>query len=119
MVLARHSDADYLDIRKAHSRAGANTMLSENVPVPNINRPFLTITQMIKFVVSSAAESELSGLFIFAKEMLPLHQNLIEMGWPQLKTPIQCNNSTAIGVANETIIPQKTKSIDMQFHWIH
>ena len=39
--------------------------------------------------------------------MVPLHQALIEMGWPQPRSPIQCDNSTAIGVANETIIPQK------------
>ena len=50
--------------------------------------------------------------------MFPLRQSLIEMGWPQPQSPIQYDNSTAIGVANETIIPRKTKSMDMQFHWL-
>ena len=40
------------------------------------------------------------------------------MGWPQPKTPIQCKNPTAVGVANKTIIPHKTKSMDMNFHWL-
>ena len=40
------------------------------------------------------------------------------MGWPQPPTPIQCDNSTAVGVANETTIPRKTKSMDMNFHWL-
>ena len=48
--------------------------------------------------------------------MVPLSQTLMAMGWPQPKMPIQCDNYTAIGVANETTIPKKTKSMDMQFH---
>eukprot|EP00804_Cyclotella_cryptica_P009687 CCRYP_011212-RA/>CCRYP_011212-RA protein AED:0.35 eAED:0.22 QI:0/-1/0/1/-1/1/1/0/467 len=43
-------------------------MCSENDPVPSHNGPVLTITQIIKFVTSSAAESELAALFICAKE---------------------------------------------------
>ena len=93
-------------------------MLSEDVPVPKYNGPVLTIAKIIKCVMSSAAEAELAGLYICAKEMVPLRQSLIEMGWPQLRSPIQCDNSTVIGFANETIIPHKTKSMDMQFHWI-
>ena len=93
-------------------------MLSEDVPDPAYNGPFLTVAQIIKKIMSSAAEAELAGLFICAKEMVPLRQSLKEMGWPQPKSPIQCNNSPAVGVSNETIIPRKTKSMDMQFHWL-
>jgi hypothetical protein len=41
--------------------------------------------QIIKFVASSAAEAELAGLYICAKEMVPLRDSLVEMGWPQPK----------------------------------
>ena len=68
--------------------------------------------------MSSAAEAELAGLYIYAKEMVTLCQSLVEMGWPQPRLPIQCDKSTEIGVANETIIPRKTKSMDMQFQWL-
>ena len=66
----------------------------------------------------SAVEAELAGLYICTKEIVPLRQTLAKMGWSQPKSPIQCDNSTAVGVANETIIPRKTKSMDMQFHWL-
>ena len=118
MILAAHSDAAYLNVSKARSRAGAHVMLSEDVPVPAYNGPVLTVAQIIKNVMSSAAEAELAGLYICAKEMVPLRQTLAKMGWPQPKSPIQCDNSAAVGVANETIIPRKTKSMDMQFHWL-
>ena len=68
--------------------------------------------------MSSAAESELAGLYICAKEMVPLRQALSEMGWPQPISPIQCDNSTAVGISNKNIIPHKTKSMGMQFHWL-
>jgi hypothetical protein len=32
--------------------------------------------------------------------MIPHHQTLIDMGWPQPKSPIQTDNSTAAGVVN-------------------
>ena len=118
MVLASHSDAAYRNVTKALSRAGAHVMLSEEVPSPAYNGPVLTFAQIIKNVMSSAAEAELTGLFICAKEMVPLRQSLTEMGWTQPKSPIQCDNSTAVGVANETIIPRKTTSVNMQFHWL-
>ena len=76
-------------------------MLSENNPVPSINGPVLTIAQIIKNVMSSTAEAELSGLFICAKDMIHLRNTLLEMGWPQPPSPVKCDNSTATGVTNK------------------
>jgi hypothetical protein len=69
----------------------------------------LSIAQIIKFVMPSAAESKLAALFITAHEMIPHRQTLIDMGWPQLKNPIQTDNSTAPGVTNNTIVPRWSK----------
>ena len=118
MVLPSHFNAVYLNVSKACSRASAHIMMSEDVPVPSYNRPVLFVAQIIKGVMSSAAEAELGGLYICAKEMVPLCQSLIEMGWPQPRSPIQCDISTAVCVTNQTIIPRKTKSMDVQFHWL-
>ena len=118
MVLAGHSDAAYLNVSKALSREVAHIILSEDVSVPTYNGPVLTISNIIKCVMSSAAEAKLAALYICAKEMVPLRQALVEMGWPQPKSPIQCDNSTAIGVSNGKKIPRKTKSIDMKYHWL-
>jgi hypothetical protein len=40
------------------------------------------------------------------------------MGHPQPPTPIQSDNSTALGVVNNTIQPKRTKAMDMHFHWL-
>jgi hypothetical protein len=40
------------------------------------------------------------------------------MGHPQLKTPMQTDNTTAEGVINNKIQPRHTKAMDMQFHWL-
>ena len=69
--------------------------------------------QIIKFVMSSAARAELAGLFITAKNMIPLFQALIEMAWPQPKSTIKIDNSTAVGVTNRTVVANKIKYMDM------
>ena len=114
MILAAHSDAAYLNISKVCSRAGAHIMLSKDIPVPTFNGPILTISQIIKFVAFSATEADFAGLYICAKEMVPLRNSLVEMGWPQPQSPIQTDNTTALGVANKTIITKKMKSMDMR-----
>jgi hypothetical protein len=119
MILAAHSDAAHLNVSKARSRAGAHIMLSKDIPVPTFNGPILTISQIIKFVASSAAEAELAGLYICAKEMVPLRNSLVEMGCPQPKSPIQTDITTALGVVNKTIITKKMKSMDMRLWWLH
>ena len=118
MILSAHSDAVYLNVPRAHSRADAHIMLSENTPVPSLNGPVLTIAQIIKNVMSSSAEANLSGLFICAKAMIPLRNTLTEMGWPQTPSPVQCNNSTATGVTNKTMVNNMLKSMDMRLWWL-
>ncbi len=83
MVLAAHSDASFLTEPKSRSRAGAHIFLSEDEPIPRNNGPVLTISQIIKFVMASAAEAELAALYNTAREMIPLRNALEEMGWKQ------------------------------------
>jgi hypothetical protein len=118
MVLAAHSDASYLTEPGSRSRAGAHIFLSEDDPVPRHNMPVLTISQIIKYVMASAAEAELAALYITARELIPLRNALEEMGWTQPKTPIQTDNSTATGFVNDTIIQRRIKMIWMRLHWL-
>jgi hypothetical protein len=104
MILCAHTDAGFLNKTNSRSRAGAHIFLSENNPFPRFNRAILSIAQIIKYVMASAAESELAALFVTAREMIPHWQTLITMGWPQPKSPIQTNNSIAAGVTNKTIV---------------
>ena len=52
--------------------------------------------------MASAAKAELEALFTIAQEMVPLRITLEEIGWPQPKSPIQVDNSTATGYVNNT-----------------
>ena len=88
MVLGGHVYAAYLNVSKARSRAGAHIILTEDVPVHAHNGPVLTIANIIRNVMSSAAEAELGGPVLIFKEMIPLRQSLVEMGWPQPATPV-------------------------------
>ena len=40
------------------------------------------------------------------------------MRYPQPPTTILCDNTSAIGLANDTIKQKRSKAIDMRFHWI-
>jgi hypothetical protein len=67
MVLAGHSDASYLSETNARSRAGGNFFMSNDEAIPNNNGVILTILQIIKAVMSSAAEAEIGALYINCK----------------------------------------------------
>jgi hypothetical protein len=118
MILCAHADASFLNETNSCSRAGAHIFLLENNPFPHLNGAVLSIAQIIKFVMASAAESELAALFVTAREMIPHRQTLITMGWQQPKSPIQTDNSTAAGVTNKTIVPCRVKMMDMRLWWL-
>ncbi len=118
MILCAHADAGFLNKTNSHSWARAHIYLSEDDPFPCFNGDVLFIAQIIKFVMASAAESELAALFVAMREMIPHCQTLIDMGWPQPKSPIQTDNSTAAGVTNNTIVPCRSKIMDMRFWWL-
>ena len=80
MVFAAHSDAGFNNESTSRSRAGAHIFLSENDSILRWNGPLLTIVQIMKYVVSSAVEAEMTSLFLTAKEMVPLRNILQEMG---------------------------------------
>jgi hypothetical protein len=118
MILCAHADAGFHNKSKGRSRAGAHIFMSENDPFPRHNGPILSISQILKFVTSSAAEAKLEALYTAAKELVPLRLTFNEMGWPQPCTPIQIDNLTAVGVTNLTIVPRKTKSMDLRLWWL-
>ena len=68
--------------------------------------------------MSSAAEAELGALFLNAQEAAPIRTTLIEMNWPQPPTPIQVDNSTAVGISNQNIKQKMSKVMDMRFYWV-
>jgi hypothetical protein len=90
----------------------------EDDPSPGFNGAVLTIATIIKFVMALAAEAKIAALFIAAREMVPHQQTLIDMGWLQPRSPIQTDNSTAVGVTNKTIVPKQSKMMDRRLWWL-
>ena len=118
MILCMHANAGFLNKSQSRCQADAHIYLSENGPFSCFNGAVLSIAQIIKFVMASAAESELAALFITALKMIPHCQTLIKMEWPQPKSPIQTDISTATGVTNKTIVPCRAKMMDMRLWWL-
>ena len=77
MVLAGHSYAGFKNETKEIIRDVAHIFLSENELIHRWNGPVITIAQIINYVVSSAAEAEITSLFLTAKAMVLLWHTLI------------------------------------------
>eukprot|EP00804_Cyclotella_cryptica_P026302 CCRYP_007636-RA/>CCRYP_007636-RA protein AED:0.47 eAED:0.42 QI:0/0/0/1/1/1/2/0/610 len=121
MVLNNHSDASYLNEPSARSRIGGHFFLGwaprDHLPI-KLNGAIHVISTILKFVAASAAEAELGALFVNAKEGRIIRLILQELGHPQPPTPIHCDNSTAAGIANNTVKRQRSRSMEMRYFWI-
>jgi hypothetical protein len=119
MRLTILSNASYLSEPKARSRAGGHMFMAGTEDIPINNGAVLNILQIIRAVMSSAAEAKLGTLFINAKMAVSMQHMLKEMGHPQTCTPIQTGNSTAHALLTNKILPKSLKAMDMRFHWLH
>ena len=74
----------------------------------------------MKMVLSSAAEAEYGGIFINAKEGVPIRTTLQELGHKQPKTgtPLKTDNSTAHRIVHNNVRQKKSRCFDTGFHWI-
>ena len=118
MILKIHSDAGYGNSPGFRSRAGGHHYLDNHQgTIPN-NGAILNPTGILKHVATSSAEAELGAIFVNAKEGLILRTTLQEMGFPQTCTTIITDNTLATGFVNDTIKKQRSRAMDMRFHWI-
>ena len=74
------------------------------------------MAQIIKNVMSSAAEAEIGALFINSRQAGTAQTTLEEMGHIQPPTPIQTDNITALGFVMRNLQSKATKSTDM-IYW--
>jgi hypothetical protein len=122
MILAVESDASYLSVIKARSRAAGYFYLTNKPTTPTEslkpNGAIHVLCHIMREVLSSAAKAELGALFHNGKEACPLRIALEEMGHPQPATPMATDNNTASGIATDTVKQKRSKAIDMRFYWI-
>jgi hypothetical protein len=77
-----------------------------------------TLCAILCFVVASAAKAELGALFLNCKEGMVFQLTLEELGHPQPKTHVHCDNAMAVGIANNTVKRQQLCSMEMHYFWV-
>ena len=113
MILNIHSDASYCSAVRGCSREGGyfflgSILLNGQTIILNVN---IHITcAILKLVAASSAEAELGALFLYAREAKVLKITLQELGHPQPPTPIHVDNTTAVGIVNNTIKRQRSRA---------
>jgi hypothetical protein len=119
MILAVHTKASYLSEQNGTSRASAHFYLTNHEDKEFNNGAILTLSSIIKHIMSSAFKAKLAALYYGCKLAVPICTTLKEMGHPQLKyTMITTNNITAQGLTMGTMTPKASKLMDQHFHWL-
>jgi hypothetical protein len=111
MILNIHTDASYLLAANAHSRACGHFFMgwkADPTKPIKLNGAFFTLCTILQFVVASAAKEELGALFLDCKQATIFRLTLEEMGHPQPPTLVHCDNSTALGIANNSVKKQRS-----------
>jgi hypothetical protein len=87
-------------------------------PLAFINGLVSCHTNTIPVVCSSVQEAEYAALFAAARLADNERSILHNLGYPQPPTLLLCDNEIAVALANKTITPRLSKSIDMRFRWL-
>ncbi len=69
-------------------------------------------------MAASATEAKLGALFLNAQEAKVIHLVLEELGHPQPPTPIHVDNTTTVGIVNNTIKRQRSRAMEMRYFWL-
>ena len=121
MILNVHSDAIYLSSGSGRSRAGGYFFMGS---LPRDGKPIrlsgnIAVTcAILKLVAFSADEAELGALFLNTKEARINQLTLAKLGHPQPQSPIHIDNTTAVGILNNTIKRQRSRAMDMRYFWL-
>ena len=116
MKLILWSDGSHLSETNCRSRHGACADLSDDTWEPNgLVDAGSTI---IPTVCGSTPETEYAAMYLTAKNAEPLRNTLAALGYPQERTPIITDNTIALGIATKTVKQNKSKAIDMRYHWL-
>jgi hypothetical protein len=80
-----------------------------------VNVVFHVDLLILHFVVRSAAEAKLSALFYNCQMGIIFQSILEDIGHPQPKTPMHCNNAMAVGIANSSVKHWRLHLMEMRF----
>jgi hypothetical protein len=89
--------------KKPEAEPAATTSYQRTYLSPLTNGTIHNVAEIIKGVMSSAAEAELGAMYINACKAVEERIILEEMGQKQPATPVQVDNSTAEGIINKQV----------------
>ena len=89
--------------------------MSDNGKNPKDSGAVLNVAQIIKNMMSSAAEAKIGALFVNSRQAILERTTRDEMVHVQPPTPIQTDNTPALGFVSTNIQPKATKSADMRY----
>jgi hypothetical protein len=118
MLLLAHSDASYLSRTNSGSVAGGFHFLGKENDPTFFNGPIFCVSTLIPVIVAAVSEAEYAAVFGNAQYACDERCILASLGYTQPPTTILCDNECAVGLANDTIRPKMSKSINMRLHWV-
>jgi hypothetical protein len=126
MALHIDSDASYLSMPHARSRAGGCFYLSSKsaqatkapTVTPPMNGAIHVLSHKLRNVMALAAEAEVGALYENGQDAVAIRNMLNDMGHPQAATQVKTDNSTAAGISNNTMKQRRSRAMDMRFYWI-
>jgi hypothetical protein len=113
--------AMYDSALRLHGKHKAGAILyhaNKNDPPESIGNIIEVLCKLPPNVVASIAEGEYCSQFLTGQTAY-WHRVILErMGYPQPSTILYGDNTTAIGIANDSIKVKKSKAMDNKMHWI-
>ena len=83
-----------------------------------MNGNILTTCSILKLVAASAAEAELGAVILNAQEAKVIRLILKELGHPQPPIPIHVDNTTTVGIVNNSIKRQRSRAMELRYFWL-
>ena len=87
-------------------------------PSTKLNGPINTECQLLKHVVSSAADAETSGIFLNYKAAIWIKHMLEALGHHKKYIPLKTDNSTTDAFSHSSFKEKRSKVWDVRLYWI-
>ena len=104
-------------LKAGHAAIFFGWMPTNNAPIC-LNGAFHVSTTILRFIIASAAEAELGALYHNCQMGIIFRLTLSNKRHLQPQTPVHCDNTTAVGIANNSIKRKCLRSMEMRFFWV-
>ena len=118
MYLKVQSDASFNSRPGSKSVAGGYHYLGNYDDPTFFNAITVPMCSTIPVVCGAVSEAELGAAYANGHVAIEERNILQSLGYPQPPTPLLVDNKLAVALANESITPKKSKSMDHRFNWL-